>query len=82
MAYARALVAGFELDNIDDLISFADAFGASRLRYELVPSINIFKCFYLRDKTAEKFPYYNSMKLFVDDRKHGLGYVCQVCMCV
>jgi hypothetical protein len=34
MAYARALVAGFELDYIDDLISFADAFGASRLRYE------------------------------------------------
>lgn len=32
MAYARALVAGFELDFIDDLISFADAFGASRLR--------------------------------------------------
>lgn len=34
MAYARALVAGFELEYIDDLISFADAFGASRLRYE------------------------------------------------
>ncbi|KAI8000004.1 COP1-interacting protein 7 [Camellia lanceoleosa] len=32
MAYARALAAGFELDNIDDLILFADAFGASRLR--------------------------------------------------
>ncbi|GFY91842.1 disease resistance protein [Actinidia rufa] len=32
MAYARALAAGFELDNIDDLVSFADAFGASRLR--------------------------------------------------
>ncbi|KAL6991022.1 hypothetical protein U1Q18_009145 [Sarracenia purpurea var. burkii] len=32
MAYARALAAGFELDNIDDLIFFADAFGASRLR--------------------------------------------------
>ncbi|GFZ03094.1 disease resistance protein [Actinidia rufa] len=32
MAYARALAAGFELDNVDDLISFADAFGASRLR--------------------------------------------------
>ncbi|GFZ04822.1 COP1-interacting protein 7 [Actinidia rufa] len=34
MAYARALVAGFEMDCIDNLISFADAFGASRLRYE------------------------------------------------
>ncbi|XP_058099671.1 COP1-interacting protein 7-like isoform X2 [Magnolia sinica] len=32
MAYARASVAGFEEDNLDDLISFADAFGASRLR--------------------------------------------------
>lgn len=32
MAYARALVAGFEPDYLDDLISFADAFGASRLR--------------------------------------------------
>ncbi|CAL1352829.1 unnamed protein product [Linum trigynum] len=32
MAYARALVTGFELDCIYDLISFADAFGASRLR--------------------------------------------------
>ena len=34
MAYARALAAGFDMDNIDDLISFADAFGASRLRYD------------------------------------------------
>ncbi|CAN0915562.1 COP1-interacting protein 7 [Linum grandiflorum] len=32
MAYARALVTGFELDSIYDLMSFADAFGASRLR--------------------------------------------------
>ncbi|XP_052207677.1 COP1-interacting protein 7 isoform X2 [Diospyros lotus] len=32
MAYARALAAGFEMDNIDDLISFSDVFGASRLR--------------------------------------------------
>lgn len=35
MAYARALVAGFEPDYIEDLIYFADAFGASRLRYEI-----------------------------------------------
>lgn len=35
MAYARALVAGYEPDNIDDLISFSDTFGASRLRYTL-----------------------------------------------
>lgn len=38
MAYARGLVAGFEIHNMDDLISFSDAFGASRLRYELVTS--------------------------------------------
>lgn len=44
MAYARALVAGFDLYYIDHLISFADAFGASRLRYESVidpPSVCI-----------------------------------------
>lgn len=39
MAYARGIVAGFEMDNVDDLISFADAFGALRLRYKLVHSI-------------------------------------------
>lgn len=32
MAYARAVVAGYEMDTIDDLICFADAFGALRLR--------------------------------------------------
>nr|XP_016477578.1 PREDICTED: uncharacterized protein LOC107799028 isoform X2 [Nicotiana tabacum] len=32
MAYARALVSGFDMDNLDDLISFANAFGALRLR--------------------------------------------------
>ncbi|MCL7049074.1 hypothetical protein MKW94_027794 [Papaver nudicaule] len=32
MAYARAFVAGFDMDWIDDLILFADAFGALRLR--------------------------------------------------
>ncbi|XP_043688435.1 COP1-interacting protein 7 [Telopea speciosissima] len=32
MAYARAFVAGFDMDHIDDLLSFAAAFGASRLR--------------------------------------------------
>ncbi|XP_010070230.2 COP1-interacting protein 7-like [Eucalyptus grandis] len=35
MAYARALVAGFELEHIDNLIYFAEAFGALRLRYGL-----------------------------------------------
>jgi len=33
MAYARGVVAGYEIDTVDDLILFADAFGASRLRY-------------------------------------------------
>ncbi|CAI8593086.1 unnamed protein product [Vicia faba] len=32
MAYARALVAGYYPESMDDLICFADAFGASRLR--------------------------------------------------
>uniref|UniRef100_A0A803MH96 COP1-interacting protein 7 n=1 Tax=Chenopodium quinoa TaxID=63459 RepID=A0A803MH96_CHEQI len=32
MVYARALAAGFEINNLHDLILFADAFGASRLR--------------------------------------------------
>lgn len=35
MAYARAVVAGYEMDTIEDLICFADTFGASRLRYNL-----------------------------------------------
>ncbi|KAB2049196.1 hypothetical protein ES319_A13G160100v1 [Gossypium barbadense] len=32
IAYAHSLVAGYEPDHIEDLLSFADAFGASRLR--------------------------------------------------
>ncbi|XP_027358185.1 COP1-interacting protein 7 isoform X2 [Abrus precatorius] len=32
MAYTRGLVAGFEIDSIDDLIYFANTFGAVRLR--------------------------------------------------
>ncbi|CAA0842980.1 COP1-interacting protein 7 [Striga hermonthica] len=32
MAYARSLVAGFEMDCLYDLVSFGDAFGAYRLR--------------------------------------------------
>ena len=44
MAYARGLVAGFEVDNINDLISFADAFGASRLRYHLGQIITVIYC--------------------------------------
>ncbi|KAL5802800.1 hypothetical protein ACOSQ4_031105 [Xanthoceras sorbifolium] len=43
MAYARALVAGFEPDNIEDLISFSDAFGASRLREACINFIELCK---------------------------------------
>lgn len=43
MAYARALVAGFEPDYLDDLISFADAFGASRLREACINFIELCK---------------------------------------
>ncbi|CAN4078988.1 unnamed protein product [Withania somnifera] len=32
MSYARATVAGFEIDQLDDLIQFANSFGALRLR--------------------------------------------------
>ncbi|XVF25848.1 hypothetical protein REPUB_Repub13aG0249300 [Reevesia pubescens] len=32
MTYARGVVVGFAMENMEDLISFADAFGASRLR--------------------------------------------------
>ncbi|XP_028791924.1 COP1-interacting protein 7-like, partial [Neltuma alba] len=43
MAYARALVAGFDLDSIDDLICFADAFGASRLREACINFLELCK---------------------------------------
>ncbi|KAG6591978.1 COP1-interacting protein 7, partial [Cucurbita argyrosperma subsp. sororia] len=43
MAYARALVTGYELDHIDDLISFADAFGASRLREACINFMDLCK---------------------------------------
>ncbi|OMP04634.1 hypothetical protein COLO4_09442 [Corchorus olitorius] len=43
MAYARALVAGYDPDNIDDLISFADAFGASRLREACINFMDLCK---------------------------------------
>lgn len=49
MAYARGLAAGFEMDNIDDLISFANAYGASRLRSELFDTPAI-KCNLLNPK--------------------------------
>lgn len=43
MAYARALVVGFELDYMDDLLSFADAFGALRLRL-VTETIHVLVC--------------------------------------
>lgn len=47
MAYARALVTGFELDCLNDLVSFADAFGASRIRYKRIPMIILLHYKYL-----------------------------------
>ncbi|KAL0736914.1 hypothetical protein Bca4012_013124 [Brassica carinata] len=43
MAYARGVVAGYEIDTIDDLILFADAFGASRLREACVKYKELWK---------------------------------------
>ncbi|KAK7324594.1 hypothetical protein VNO77_28285 [Canavalia gladiata] len=43
MAYARALVAGFYPESIDDLIYFADAFGASRLREACINFLELCK---------------------------------------
>ncbi|CAI9262996.1 unnamed protein product [Lactuca saligna] len=43
MAYARALVAGFETENMNDLILFADSFGASRLREACIEFIELCK---------------------------------------
>ncbi|KAJ8764711.1 hypothetical protein K2173_007801 [Erythroxylum novogranatense] len=43
MAYARALVTGFEIDCIHDLIVFADVFGASRLREACINFLELCK---------------------------------------
>ncbi|KAJ4887347.1 hypothetical protein Rs2_27095 [Raphanus sativus] len=43
MAYARGVVAGYEINTIDDLILFADAFGASRLREACVKYKELWK---------------------------------------
>ncbi|CAJ1956940.1 unnamed protein product [Sphenostylis stenocarpa] len=43
MAYARALVAGFHPESVDDLICFADAFGASRLREACINFLELCK---------------------------------------
>ncbi|KAK9674063.1 hypothetical protein RND81_12G208600 [Saponaria officinalis] len=54
MVYARALAAGFEMDNLNDLILFSDAFGASRLREA---------CINFRDLCTKK----NEDRLWVDE---------------
>ncbi|PIN01134.1 hypothetical protein CDL12_26357 [Handroanthus impetiginosus] len=43
MAYARAVVAGYEIDTIDDLICFGDTFGASRLRVACIDFKELYK---------------------------------------
>ncbi|KAK7401843.1 hypothetical protein VNO78_13653 [Psophocarpus tetragonolobus] len=43
MAYARALVAGYYPESMDDLICFADAFGASRLREACINFLELCK---------------------------------------
>ncbi|TKY49071.1 dentin sialophosphoprotein [Spatholobus suberectus] len=43
MAYARALVAGFYPESVDDLICFGDAFGASRLREACINFLDLCK---------------------------------------
>ncbi|KAL9236392.1 hypothetical protein vseg_011070 [Gypsophila vaccaria] len=54
MVYARALAAGFEMDNLNDLILFSDAFEASRLREA---------CINFRDLCMKK----NEDRLWVDE---------------
>ncbi|KAL1299467.1 hypothetical protein HN51_044007 [Arachis hypogaea] len=43
MAYARALVGGYYPESLDDLICFADAFGASRLREACINFLDLCK---------------------------------------
>ncbi|XP_031501973.1 COP1-interacting protein 7 [Nymphaea colorata] len=43
MAFARAVAAGFDMDHMDDLISFADCFGASRLREACLHFVELWK---------------------------------------
>lgn len=43
MAYARATVAGFEIDQLDDLLQFANSFGALRLREACVDFKELYK---------------------------------------
>ncbi|CAA0817902.1 disease resistance protein (TIR class)- putative [Striga hermonthica] len=43
MAYARAVVAGYEIETIDDLVCFADTFGASRMRDACIDFKELYK---------------------------------------
>ncbi|KAG0486265.1 hypothetical protein HPP92_008360 [Vanilla planifolia] len=44
MAFARAAAAGFDVDNMGDLISFAESFGALRLKEACIRYIELWKC--------------------------------------
>jgi hypothetical protein len=39
MSFARAIAAGFSIEYMDDLVSFAECFGADRLRYVIMQFI-------------------------------------------
>ncbi|KAL2925338.1 COP1-interacting protein 7 [Bienertia sinuspersici] len=54
MVYARALAAGYQMDNLHDLLLFSDAFGASRLREA---------CIHFKDLCKKK----NEDRLWVDE---------------
>ncbi|KAI8010103.1 COP1-interacting protein 7 [Camellia lanceoleosa] len=91
MAYARALVAGFEMDYIDDLISFADAFGASRLREACINFIELCKkknndglwmdeVAAMQAYSHSEFPYLGSSGIILsgEDNDHSQGIMINV----
>lgn len=47
MAFARAVAAGFDMDNMADIILFAQSFGASRLRWVVSKRVENKNCFLL-----------------------------------
>ncbi|XP_058218322.1 COP1-interacting protein 7 isoform X3 [Rhododendron vialii] len=91
MAYARALVAGFEVDCINDLISFADAFGASRLREACIKFMELCKkknddrlwmdeLAAMQAYSHSEFPYLanSGIVLAGEDNDHSQGIVMNV----
>ncbi|KAI8024736.1 COP1-interacting protein 7 [Camellia lanceoleosa] len=91
MAYARALVTGFEMDYIDDLISFADAFGASRLREAYINFIELCKkknddglwmdeVAAMQAYSHSEFPYLGSSGIILsgEDNDHSQGIMINV----